>query len=113
METSHTLSSIRPELDLLTKAIVATVPTEQVYLFGSYAYGTPTEKSDLDIYVVLKDDAPMRDIDAMHAIRFAIAPIQTMPIDLLAIKKDRFYYRSTGFATVEKDVLNKGVRLYG
>ena len=28
----------------------------KVYLFGSYAYGNPTEESDIDIYVVTPDD---------------------------------------------------------
>ena len=29
---------------------------DHVILFGSYAYGTPTEDSDIDLYVVTKDD---------------------------------------------------------
>jgi len=28
---------------------------EKVILFGSYAYGTPNEDSDIDLYVVTKD----------------------------------------------------------
>jgi predicted nucleotidyltransferase len=30
---------------------------EKVILFGSYAYGTPNEDSDIDLYVVTKDKA--------------------------------------------------------
>lgn len=29
---------------------------ERVILFGSYACGNPTEDSDIDLYVVTKDD---------------------------------------------------------
>ena len=29
---------------------------DKVILFGSYAYGTPTEGSDIDLYVVTKDE---------------------------------------------------------
>lgn len=29
---------------------------EKVILFGSYAYGTPDENSDIDLYIVTKDD---------------------------------------------------------
>ena len=29
---------------------------EKVILFGSYAYGSPTNDSDIDLYVVTKDD---------------------------------------------------------
>jgi len=29
---------------------------EKIILFGSYAYGTPTEESDIDLYIVTNDD---------------------------------------------------------
>jgi len=29
---------------------------DKIILFGSYAYGTPTEESDIDLYVVTDDD---------------------------------------------------------
>lgn len=29
---------------------------EKIILFGSYAYGTPTEDSDIDLYIVTKDN---------------------------------------------------------
>lgn len=29
---------------------------DKIILFGSYAYGTPTEDSDIDLYVVTKDE---------------------------------------------------------
>jgi predicted nucleotidyltransferase len=56
----NNIDAVRAELDALTKIMVETVPVEQVYLFGSYAYGTPHTDSDLDLYVVFKDDSPLR-----------------------------------------------------
>ena len=35
--------------------ILQHVPEKYVYLFGSYAYGKPKGKSDLDIYIVAPD----------------------------------------------------------
>ena len=29
---------------------------EKVILFGSYAYGSPTNESDVDLYIVTKDN---------------------------------------------------------
>jgi len=46
---------IQRELDIIKDGILETVPAEAIYLFGSYAYGTPGEDSDLDIYVVVPD----------------------------------------------------------
>ncbi|GAB6391401.1 MAG: DNA polymerase beta domain-containing protei [Treponematales bacterium] len=61
------MAGIQKELDTLVKIIVETVPTEQIYLFGSYAYGAPHKDSDQDIYIVMKGDAPMQELDAMDA----------------------------------------------
>ena len=37
------ISEIKQKLDEITKVITDTVPVESIYLFGSYAYGTPQE----------------------------------------------------------------------
>ena len=44
--------NLRNELDLIRDTILKTVPTEAIYLFGSYVYGSPNQDSDFDIYVV-------------------------------------------------------------
>jgi predicted nucleotidyltransferase len=36
-------------------SILKFAPARYIYLFGSYAYGTPTEESDIDIYTVIPD----------------------------------------------------------
>ena len=41
---------VQDELNTLKDIILNTVPVEQIYLFGSYAYGNPHRDSDLDIY---------------------------------------------------------------
>ncbi|MDO8656023.1 MAG: nucleotidyltransferase domain-containing protein [Nanoarchaeota archaeon] len=35
---------------------LASIDPEKVILFGSYAYGQPTPDSDIDLYIVTKDD---------------------------------------------------------
>ncbi|GHU56741.1 hypothetical protein FACS189442_5490 [Spirochaetia bacterium] len=79
----------------------------------SYAYGTPRKDSDLDLYVVLSDEAPMRDLEAMDAIGLAIYKKQNRAIDLLVHKKDKFLDRSTGKTTIERIVLTEGMKIYG
>lgn len=59
---------ILDELNTLKDIIVNTVPVEQIILFGSYANGTPHADSDLDIYVVMSENANIREIDAMKLI---------------------------------------------
>ena len=78
------------ELDSIKDAILNTVPVERIYLFGSYAYGTSQESSDIDIYVVIKDDSPMRATDAITSINKAIYPIKTVPTNIMVSKRSRF-----------------------
>jgi predicted nucleotidyltransferase len=104
--------AIRAELDKLTELIISAIPVEQIYLFGSYAYGTPRKDSDLDLYVVLKDGLPMRDLDAGLKIALAISQKKSMPVDILAKNKHDFDNRLNGI-TLERIVNRDGVRIYG
>ncbi|GHT44276.1 hypothetical protein FACS189454_01220 [Planctomycetales bacterium] len=104
--------SITNELERIVKIIVQTVPVERIYLFGSYAYGVPNEESDIDIYVVLNDDTPFDASEARDKIGLALYKQKTLPADILALKKSRFEYRQ-GTVTLENEVANKGVVLYG
>jgi uncharacterized protein len=42
-------------LNNIKESILKYVPAKYIYLFGSHAYGTPTDKSDIDIYIVTPD----------------------------------------------------------
>lgn len=49
------------QIELLTEVIVQTMHPKKVYIFGSYATGTATVDSDIDILVeVEKSDLPKR-----------------------------------------------------
>ncbi|MFM5987359.1 MAG: nucleotidyltransferase domain-containing protein, partial [Sphaerospermopsis kisseleviana] len=45
----------RDLLDDITQRLVSALNPEQVILFGSYAYGEPTEDSDVDLLVIISD----------------------------------------------------------
>jgi predicted nucleotidyltransferase len=85
---------------------------EQIYLFGSYANGTPHKDSDLDLYVVLKDDVQIRLIDAVTKIHLAIGRKQSMPVDIIANKLSRYRER-TQFPTIERTIAGEGIKIYG
>ena len=105
-------AEVQKEVDKLKELIIKAIPVEQIYLFGSYAYGIPHKNSDLDFYVVLKDNVQMRDLDAGLQIRFAIAREKTMAVDIVAKKKKDFFNRNYNF-TLEQKVLRDGVKIYG
>ena len=106
------ISSIKQELDEIAKVIVETVPVDTIYLFGSYAYGTPHIASDLDLYVVFKDEMQLRELDAIRSMRRATAYIKTKSIDFLGLKRNRFLDIKIQ-ATLERKIAREGIKIYG
>jgi predicted nucleotidyltransferase len=104
--------AVRDQIAILKTLIVETIPVEQIYLFGSYAYGTPTPDSDLDLYVIMKDDAPLLEIEAEQQIALASLGRKSMPADILVSKKSKFQRRLTA-PTLEREVAAKGIVIYG
>ncbi len=102
---------VQEELNTLKDIILNTVPVEQIYLFGSYAYGNPHRDSDLDIYVVVADNINMREIDAIKLIRKAIRDKKTMPVDIIVSKRKKFDERKVT-STIERRIVEEGVLLY-
>ena len=104
--------AIQSELETLKEIIIHTVPVEQILLFGSYAYGVPHKDSDLDLYVVLKDDAETKEHDATVKILGAIGRIKTKPIDIITNKRSKYLKLTTG-PTMERKIAREGVKIYG
>ena len=48
-----------PDIQRYCDAIAAAFKPNRIILFGSYAYGTPTEDSDVDVLVVMPEDAAL------------------------------------------------------
>ena len=100
------------ELNTLKEIIINTVPVEQIWLFGSRAYGIPHKDSDLDLYIVMKDDIQFRLIDAAISIRIAIGRKKTMPVDIITNTLSKYRERSN-FPTLERTISRKGIKIYG
>lgn len=103
---------IQDELNILTGIIVDTVPVEKIFLFGSYANGIPHTYSDLDTYVVIPDNANVREIDAMRLIRKAIRNKKTMPVDMVVSRENKFIQRKST-STIERQIAKEVKMLYG
>ena len=102
---------INDEILQIKNTILKTAECEKIYLFGSFAYGTPHKNSDYDFFVVLKD-SPKNPIYIIQKIHRTIAKtnIRT-PIDVLANYESRFYERSK-HPTIERKIVREGILLY-
>jgi predicted nucleotidyltransferase len=109
---SMRVAMINDEILGVKNIILDTVDCEKIFLFGSYAYGKPTNDSDYDFYIVLKDDSK-NPLLVMEDVNWSIAQNRNTKksIDVLALWKSRFEERSQ-FLTLERKVANEGILLY-
>lgn len=98
------------EIIKIKDTIVRTVPAEKIYLFGSYAYGTPDEHSDYDFYVVIPDGS-MRPLETTQSIYRSMRRMSKKPVDVLVGTVETFERRSKQI-TLERTIAREGVVLY-
>ena len=81
---------------------------ERVVLFGSYAYGKPTEDSDVDLLVVMSHDGPA----ALQAARIRQTIRAGFPLDLIVRSPDAIRQRLAMGDFFVEDILAQGKVLY-
>ena len=80
----------------------------QIILFGSYAYGTPTEDSDVDLLVVMDHDEP----SARKAAEIRLALPSNIPMDVIVRSPQRVKERLDMEDGFIGDICNRGRSLY-
>ena len=98
------------EISALTTRFVEALSPSKVYLFGSFASGTPRADSDYDFYIVMDDSQTDWHAQAVKAYK-AIRHIRTRPVDILVGTCSQFEIRKAA-PTIENEVYSKGVLLY-
>ncbi len=99
------------EIMSLKDRIVEQLSPLKVYLFGSFADGTSREDSDYDFYIVVEDSKTDWYDQTLRAYK-AIRPVRTRPVDILVGTSSTFERRKQ-FPSIEREVYQKGVLLYG
>ena len=100
------------DISEIVKTILNAVPAIEIYLFGSFAYGNPGDDSDYDFYVIIPDD--LQPIETTWKITGSIPKKirRTRSIDMLVGTRSKFdKYRNV--YSIEQEVAQKGVKLYG
>ncbi len=97
-------------LDEITRRLVNELNPEQIILFGSHAWGTPDEDSDVDLFVIVSDsDQPpaRRAVPAHRCLRDL-----GVPKDILVRTTDEVNRYRHVHASLECEVLEKGKVLW-
>ena len=97
-------------IDQMTQRLVKLYNPIKIYLFGSYAWGTPTEDSDLDFFIIVdesKEKSHRRAMPASEVLRdFHV------PKDILIYTQKEFADRVDNASTLCNVVHKKGKVLY-
>jgi predicted nucleotidyltransferase len=96
------------QIEALSQQIAQQFSPDRIILFGSYAYGEPTEDSDVDLLVVL----PFEGYPARKAseIRCRVKP--EFAIDLLVRTPEQLCRQLEQHDFFMQDVISKGTVLY-
>jgi len=96
------------EIQRVVQQIAAQFQPQQVILFGSYAGGTPTADSDVDLLVTM--ETPLPNVEQAVAIRRAVTI--PFPTDLLVRTPQQIAERLALGDGFIREVLTKGIVLY-
>jgi len=107
---SKNMETFSEKINLIKEAILKNVSAKYIYLFGSYAYGEPTEKSDIDIYIVIPDNSG--SISEIYGrIIVDLSDKKIFFVDLLLNRESVFDKRKTE-NILEETIFQKGKIIY-
>ena len=101
------------EIQEIVDSVKTSVQVVAIYVFGSVAKGLADENSDYDFYVVIPDNIGMREREANWAIRESLIGKQKRSIDMLVGTVSKFERRKAYLYSIENEVAETGVKVYG
>jgi predicted nucleotidyltransferase len=105
------VGSIDTEINLIVNTIVEKLSPERIVLFGSYAYGEPTQDSDLDILVIVQQHNQPRYKRARE-IRKCLWGKVSVPKDILVYTVDEIREWENVKQAFITSILDRGKVLY-
>ena len=89
----------------------------KIILFGSYASGTPTKDSDIDLFIVTKEEKVPENYAAKIAIKLQVSKYADVirreyPVDLIVHTKAMYEKFMSSGSLFSKEIISKGQVLY-
>jgi uncharacterized protein len=96
------------KIRLLSDGIAREFQPERIILFGSYAYGTPTDDSDVDLLVIL----PFKGKPTRKALEILNKMNPNISLDLLVRTPEHVRERLSNRDWFMYEIIEKGLTLY-
>ena len=109
----YPVHQIADQLRPYLQVIVDQFHPEQIILFGSYAYGDPTQDSDVDLLVVKQiHRSSVADATSIRrAVRHLRHTVANLPLDILVRDPEDFRQRVEKNASFHAEIAMKGLGL--
>lgn len=91
--------------------LVLEMQPQQIYLFGSYAWGEPNENSDVDLCLVYTKVKPQQVVSLMQKAHASLAEFRYAK-DIIVKSTKRMESLRPYHAPLESQILRKGKLLY-
>jgi len=101
-----------PFIDKIVPMIVSLASPDQIILFGSYARGDYTDKSDIDLLIIKKNLKNGREINNILYRAFFENKID-VPIDLISVDCNKYNELNNTIGYIYKTIKEEGKILYG
>ena len=98
----------RQDIEEFAAKIAEQFQPEKIILFGSYAYGTPTPDSDVDLMVIMDHDT--RNVE--KAIEIDCSLDRRFPVDLFVRKPEDIRRRVEMHDSFIRTIINRGKTIY-
>jgi uncharacterized protein len=98
------------DIDKIIKTIIEGYAPNKIILFGSYAQGSPTEDSDIDLLVIKDDDLPK--VQRNRLVRNLLKEF-FLPVDIIVKTSQEFEMLKDVIGTVVYSAHKYGRVLYG
>ena len=109
----YPVHKIADQLKPYLQVLLEKFQPQEVILFGSYAYGKPTEHSDVDLLIIKPlEQSPVREAIAIrkawHPVRDTVG---ALPFNLIVITPEDHQHRLSHSAGFYDDIVERGLRV--
>jgi len=99
-------------LDKIISLVTSKISPERIVLFGSYARGDNTEKSDMDILIIIKDLVNERKVTG-SLYRALLDENIAIPVDFIAIDYEKYNAKKNKIGYIYRTIEREGKIIYG
>ena len=109
---SNKIFNIRSKINIIKQLIVSSVHKDiiiKIYIFGSYAYGNPTESSDIDICIIIGNEYEWSEV----ATDIRVILWKNIKEDVnLIVKTEETFYNDINHNSLSNIIIKHGLLLY-